>query len=344
MKRILSLNLLLAILFLNFSGCSKEKDAAKSMEQLHKENGVPVRIETVQLTQFSTRHSFHAVLTGIKESTASAMISDKVENILKNVGDKVQKDEVVITFPTDNPAAQYHQAKVGYEHAKSTMERMENLFKNGGISQQDFENAKTQYQVAQANWDAVKQTVRVQAPISGIISSIKVQESDNVKPGDALFTVSQTQKLKAKIWVSEEQVQNFKPGNKATAAWNGIELTGKIFQVDMSLNTKMQAFGVGVEFDNGDGKIMSGVNAEVTLFSEDNGAAVVVERKNIIQREDHSYVFVAEGDIAKLKEIQTGKIQDLDIVVLSGLNPGEKLITQGQMLLQDKSKIKIIEN
>lgn len=344
MKRILFLNLIAFILYINFAGCSKDKSTAKSMDQLHQENGVPVRIETIQTKPFATKNSFHAVLTGIQESTANAMIADKVERILKNVGDRVEKDEVVITFPTENPAAQYYQAKVAFEHATSTLERMKNLYENGGISLQDFENAKTQYKVTEANWNAVKQTVRVQAPIKGIISSIKVQESDNVKPGDALFTVSQTQQLKTKLWVSEEQIQDFKPGNQAIALWNGIELAGKVMQVDMSLNSKMQAFGVAIDFENRDFKVMSGINAEVTVFSQRESAAIVIERKNVIQKDNRAYVYVAEEGVAKLREIQTGKTQDLDIVVLAGLAPGEKIITQGQMLLQDNSKIKIIEN
>lgn len=343
MKRIIILNLLMIVVLLYLNNCSKTETNAKSMEQLHKENGTPVRVETVQTQSFSTKHKFNAVLTGIKESTANAMVADKIDKILKNVGDFVQKDEMVITFPTDNPAAQYYQAKVGYEHAKSTVERMENLFKNGGISQQDYENAKTQYKVAEANWNAVKQTVKVKAPISGIISSIKVQESDNVNPGDALFTVSQTQRLKTKIWVSENQIQDFSVGNEAIAAWNNIILSGKVTQVDMSLNGQMQAFGVAIEFENKNSKVMSGVNAEITVLSDSDSSSIVIERKNVIHRENRSYVFIAEKNTAKLKEIQIGKAQELDVVVMAGLKPGEKLITQGQMLLQDGDKIKVIE-
>ncbi|MBN2009999.1 efflux RND transporter periplasmic adaptor subunit [candidate division KSB1 bacterium] len=329
---------------LMMSGCTKEQTQAKSMEQLHEENGIPVRVESVVQKPLTSEHTYFAVLTGILESTASAHVGDKVDKILYRVGDSVQKDAVVITFPTDNPAAQYYQAKVGYEHAEATVKRMENLFNNGGISQQEYENARTQYMVSKANWDAVKQAVKVQAPISGTITSINVQESDNVHSGDALFTISQTSKLKAKLWVPESQIHDVAIGNPTTATWNGITLEGTVTQVDMSLNTKQQAFGVAVEFENPDQKVMSGVNAEIEIIAAANRSAVVIERKNIVMKDNRAYVFVADKGAAVAREITIGKELGLDVEVKSGLRPGDSLITEGQMLLSNGTKINIIKN
>ena len=84
-------------------------------------------------------------MSGIKESNASAMVSDKVDKIHYRVGDKVRKDAVVVSFPTDNPAAHYYKAKVGFEHAQATLKRMQKLHENGGISLQDYENTRTHY-------------------------------------------------------------------------------------------------------------------------------------------------------------------------------------------------------
>ena len=199
MKKALLLISSLGIIVQFFAGCTGKKQDAKSMEQLYKENGVPVKVKTVVDRPFTTEHVFHAVLTGIKESTAGAAVADKVEKIHFKVGDRVEKDQVVISFPIDNPAAQYNQAKVAFEHAKSTLQRMKNLYENGGISLQEYENTKTQFQVTKANWQAVQQSVKVKAPISGIITQIDVQESDNVRREDKLFTVSQTHRLKARL-------------------------------------------------------------------------------------------------------------------------------------------------
>ncbi len=324
------------------SSCTKSESQSKSLEQIYKEKGVPVTIKQIEKNKFSIENTFHSTLSGIQESNASAMVADKVEKIYYKVGDYVEKDAVVISFPTDNPSAQYNQTKSAYELAKTTLDRMTNLYNSGGISLQDFDNTKTQFKVAEANWDAVRQSIMVKAPISGTISQINVQESDNVSPGDALFTVSQTQKLKGKLWASESQAAVIKVGNNVTAKWQGLIIEGRVSQVDLSLNTSMQAFGVWVELNNSGKRFKSGINAEITIYSGEGDETIIVERKNVIVEENSNYVFVNQSGKAQKREIKTGRTQGLDIEVVEGLSVGDQLIVGGQMLLKDGEKIRVI--
>ena len=324
------------------AGCTKEKNTAKSMEQLYKENGVPVKVDTVVKKTMSNTYTSHAVLSGIKESTASAKLADEVDKSYFAVGDVVDKDAVVVSFPKDNPAAQYNQARVAFEHAEATMKRMKNLYENGGISLQDFENADTQYKVAKANWQSVQQTVNVKAPIRGTITQINVQESDNVHPGDELFTISQTNRLKAKIWVAEKQIADIQKGASAVASWSGQSIMGRVAQVDMSLDQNSQSFGVVVEFDNGAGKIRSGANAEIKINSRNSIQAIFINRKNILKQGDEDVVFVATNGAAQKRPVELGRMIGLEVEVLSGLEEGEALITKGQLLLADGAKIRLV--
>ncbi|NIA31364.1 MAG: efflux RND transporter periplasmic adaptor subunit, partial [Actinobacteria bacterium] len=254
-----------------------------------------------------------------------------------------KKDQVVVSFPTDNPAAQYYQTKVSFEHAQATLKRMKNLYESGGISLQEFENTKTQFKVVKANWEAVKQFVKVQAPISGIITQINVQESDNVHAGDALFTISQTFKLKSKFWVSESEIKDIHTGDSASATWGDVTIKGRVSQVDLSLDSKKQAFGVAVEFDNFQKQIKSGVNAKIMIQSGGGGEGILIDRKNLVKMENKNIVFVAINGIAKEREIILGKSLGLDVEVTKGLNPGDLLITEGQLLLKNGDKIRIID-
>ena len=97
------------IVLILLPACSGEGEQAKSMEQIYKEEGVPVKIAEIKPQHFEKMLTYHAVLTGIEESTVSAQITDRVERVLVNIGDYVKKDQVLITFPMDNPSAQYQQ-------------------------------------------------------------------------------------------------------------------------------------------------------------------------------------------------------------------------------------------
>jgi RND family efflux transporter MFP subunit len=250
---------------------------------------------------------------------------------------------VVLTFPTDNPAAQYFQAKVSFENATATLERMESLFEDGGISRQELDNTRTLYGVAKANWDAAQQAVRVRAPLTGILTQLNVRASDNVEPGEVLFTVSRTGRLKARLWVPESQITDMTVGAGATATWGRTTLEGKVTQVDMSLNSSKQAFGVLTEFDNPDFQVLSGVNADIKIMIPTGRDAIVVSRRSIFQEDSRRFVYVADGEVARKREVVQGRTHGLKVEITEGLSDGDVLITEGGMLLDEGVKINIVE-
>ncbi len=331
-------------LVLGFSNCTKEKTEAKSMEQIYREEGVPVKTLKVIPKEFKTVFSFHSVLTGIKESTAYAAMGDKVEKIHFKVGDYVKKDSVLVTFPIDSPSARYYQAKVAFENAKTAFQRIENLYRIGGISLQDRDNAKTRYEVARADWEAVRQMVNVKAPISGHVTKVHVSETDNVDKETALVTISRTDRMKSAIWVSEEEIFDVKKGMSATAVWKGNTIEGKVMEVDMAMNSMKKAFRAVVEFDNPDNRLKAGTTVEINITTSNNPEAIVMERKNILKEKGKYVVYVVKNGKAKKRNITLGKEQGLDVEIAEGLNPGDELVVEGQMLLEDGSKVKIVSS
>lgn len=342
MKRFFASTILLSFLLLAV-GCSRENVEAKSTEQIHRENGIPVKVEKIEPETVSESYEYYAVLSGSEESVASAALADRVESVLKRVGDTVQKNEVVVTFPKDNPSAQYYQAKIGLDHAGTTLARIQKLYDSGGISRQELDNTRTQFEIAQANFDAVTQAVDVRAPISGRISQLKVRETDNVSPGDVLFKVSNINKLKAQIWVTEEQAFRLAVGDKAKASWHGQTLAGKVTQIDLALDRDMQAFGVIAEFSNPGNKLNSGINALVNLIPKNGHKSIVIERKHIVYDGDTPHVYVKENNLAVFRKVTTGRSLDTSVEILAGLDPGETLITSTQHLLTDGAKVLVVE-
>lgn len=341
-NQIFILILFIPIVFMLVS-CSSDQAESKSIEQLHQENGIPVNVQIIEKTHHVSAITYNAVLTGIKESNASAMVGDRIEKIHKQVGDFVKKNDIVISLPTDNPAAQYMQAKVANEHAQTTLKRMESLYQSGGISLQELDNVKTQTKVTEANWKAVRQSIKIKAPIAGTITQMNVSESENVGPGDVLFKVSDTRQLKAHLWVNESAIQILKIGDEAKALWNQIELNGQVVQIDQALNNAQQAFGVRVEFDNPGQKVMSGINAEIQLISKSDNAGIWIERKNLVDHKTGKAVYIAKDGAAQLTPVEIGRQIDLDVEVTRGLKESDILIISSQPLLEDGAKINIIQ-
>lgn len=332
--------LILAGLFVQ--GCSKDAKESQTLTEIYAEQGLPVKVETLDKNPFAVFYSASAVLTGIQESTAHAMVADQVDDILRQVGDAIQKDDIIITFPTNNPSAKYMQAKVNVEHMRTTLERMKSLYESGGISRQELDNVAAQCEVAEANWDAAQQTVLVRAPIAGILTRIDVQKSDNVNPGDPLFTVAQTKQLKTQLWVSENQISEIHKGDKATALWNNLEIEGQVSQVDLSLNSRMQAFGVQVEFDNSQQTMRAGINAEIQIHSTQNQTFVIVARRNLVKFGNEYIVYKLAGDRAVKQPVVLGRQIGLDVEIRQGLNEGDTIITEGASLVEDGQRVRVV--
>ncbi|MEZ5357269.1 MAG: efflux RND transporter periplasmic adaptor subunit [Candidatus Zixiibacteriota bacterium] len=326
------------------SGCSDGETQTRSMEQIYAEEGVPVRVEEVTPQAFVQEKEYTAVLSGIIESSEFAMIADRIDKINAKVGDYVEKNAVIIEFPTDNPTANYYQAKVQFENAQARFNRMKQYFETGGLSQQAYDDAEASFRVAEANWDAVKQSVLVRAPFSGVLTQLNVRESDNVEKEDKLFTVSRTDRLKAQVWIPDTEIENISVGLPAHAKWQGRELTGKIVQVDRSADVHRRAFGAIVEFDNPSSLLPSGTTADININVYSNDAAIVTERKNIMSDEFGPYVFIVKGNKAEKHYVTLGKTSLLSVEVLEGLSAGDTLITEGQMQLESGALVKIISD
>ncbi len=334
---------ILVIIFMTIIlACSEEEKDNRSMEQIYREEGVPVTTRKIMPQMFMVQRSYNAVLTGLEQSSAYAKVGDKVEKVFVKVGEYVKKDQILLTFPINNPKAQYFQAKIGYENAKLAYERIANMYQTGGISKQQLDNARANYDVAAANWDAAQQTVIVKAPISGFVTKVNIRESDNVKKEAELFTISRMDRMKARVWITEKDASEVVIGLPAYAIWNGAKIEGTIVEVDMALNQKKQAFGAVVEFDNPKTILKFGITVEVFIRTYSNPGALVLQAKVLLREGDEYYVYKVVDGTAIKTPVKTGNRFKMFIEIVDGLTVGDEVVISGQMLLQPDTKIKVV--
>ncbi len=339
---------LIAAMFAAFSlvllsGCGQEeKKETKSMEQIRKEEGVPVKTITVEREKFEKYLSFFSRLKGIKESTKYSTTQDEIKRINYRVGDYVKEDSIVVEFPKDNPAIQYEQTKLAYENSKKTYGRMKALLDEGEVSQAKFDGVETQYLVNKRNYESMRQMLFVEAPISGTLIELNFNEGDDVPARKPMFTIAQLHRMIAEMWVSEEEALQLRKGMPAYIEWYGERFDGRITQISMQMDARKRAFKVEAEFHNPGKKLKSGITADVKIKAYDKEEAIAIPR-NLIQKDgDSRYVFLAYGDKAVRTPVQTGLQSGLDVEITSGLETGDKVITKGLSLLEDGRKIKII--
>jgi len=325
-------------------GCGSDaKQESKSMEQIRTEEGVPVKVEEVSYKSFQKKLSFFTQLEGIKEATKASMVGGRIEKILAKVGDHVVKDQVIIQFAEDNPGLQYEQAKSALDNAEKTYRRMKALLEAGETSQAGFDGAETNYLVSKRNFESLKQMLYVQAPFTGTIVEMKVNESDNVKNEVPLFKIAQINMMRAKVWANEEEIVMIKKGMKAYTEIGGKRFNGRVSDISMAIDPMRRAYYAEVEFENPGLALKSGMTADVKILVYDNPKAIVVPRNVVMKDADGMYVFIANNNTAAKRYISNGRDEGINYEITSGLQTGEKLITQGIALVSNGTKVKVIQ-
>lgn len=335
--------ILTALILILISACGKKQEEGKSMEQIYSEEGIPIRQTVVEPSTFRQNLLYNATLNGMEETTVQAMVSDVITRINAKVGDRVVKDQIIVCFPQNTPSAQYEQALTAFNSIKTTYERMQRLFAQGAISQQDLDNVETQYKVSKANLEVSDKMINVRAPISGIITAMNVNPSERAYPGKDLFTVASTNGYKAVVMVPDTEITKFRKGAKATATWLDTTISGRVSEISLAMDSSTKAFRVEVAFPGMNKKINYGVTAEISIEILTKPNVIVVERHQIQSNNGTKYVWLNQDGKAVKREITTGLDNTLTYEVTSGLNPGDILITEGLNLLTEDAKLRVIE-
>ncbi len=342
--KFMKLGIILVISAFLIQSCGqKQKVASKSMDEIRKEQGVPVRVMNISQQDLTLRFNYMSTLEGYRQSVVTSMVGDKVEKFSFKVGAAVKENQVVVEFPTDNPALQFEQAKVSFDNLKKMYDRMKALLAGGETSQQNFDNTETQYLVAKRNYESLKQMLFVESPISGLIVEKNVEEGQKVKNGDKLFTVAQIDKMKAIFWVNDQELQYIKNGMGVEIKLNDKVYKGHISEVALAQDQMRKAFKIEAEFPNPKHELKVGMTVEISFVYYNNPQAIVIPRSAIALISGKNYVYLADGNTATAQEVQIGKAQGDQVEIISGLKPNDKIISEGVNLLTNGIKVKIQE-
>jgi len=331
--------LVLALLIMGVIGCSKKE--SKSIQALQKISGIPVTVQKIEQEFFSKKILFSSTLIAYRQTSKYSPIASEVSKINFQEGDYVSKGEVVIQYPKDNASSNFLQAQSAFQNSKKSFDRMQKIYKKGGIAKQTLDNVQTKYEVDKANFDAASKSIAIVSPMDGYITSINVSLTENVDKEQALFTVSNLSKIKAKLLASEDQILQMKIGQKVIAFWRNIKIEGVLTNIAVSMDQKSKSFVCYAEFDNRDRKILSGVMADIYVEIYKNSKAITVPTKLVVDDKKGQFVYVVKELSAQKCYIETKNENKTSLEITSGLEVGDLLIIKGNNTVYQGVKVEI---
>lgn len=231
--------------------------------------------------------------------------------------------------------------KVAYETARKEYERMEQLVGDKIVSAKDFEQARLNYENAKAAYDAVggKETakgVSVVSPLTGYLKNLQVKEGDYVAVGQPLATISQNSRLVLRADVSEKyypslpmiQSANFRTPYDNTL-YKLSDLHGRLLSYGKASGTDSFYVPVTFEFDN-KGAVIPGSFVEIYLLTSPMENVISVPVSALIEEQGVYSVFIRlDEEGYKKQEVTLGANNGSEVQILSGLTPGDQVVTRG---------------
>lgn len=335
MKKIVYLLVMVAVMM---TGCTK-KDSKKDSK---KDEAIAVKVEKVSKEEIDQIYEFATTVdAGVKNFITSAG-GTRIEKIWVEVGQKVGQGQKLVTMENTNLAT----SKAQLDNMKVEVSRMEALFVSGGISKQQLDQLKTQYDVAKRNIDNLEKNITLTSPISGIITMRNFDNGD-VSGAQPILQVMQITPVKLKFNINESFYSKIKLGMKVKASvevFEGEEFGGQISLIAPTIDPLTRTFMVEAKFTNSNQKLRPGMFGRVEL-NLGKAMKVIIPDRAIIKQSgtNNKYVFIEKDGVVEYRQVELGRRMGDKYELLSGVNDGENVVITGQSRLLDGKNVVVVK-
>lgn len=307
-----------------------------------------VAVTPAELGEISTYYKATASLDPDKQAEVLARVQGPVKRIVAEEGDDVREGQVLLVIDDTEYRHRLTQAKVALDQQKSTFARIENIIAQGLISREEFDNASSDLDAAQAAYELAALELswcEVRAPFGGRIVRRAVDQGQNVSSGTALFTIVDMHRLLARVHVPAREFRRIQTDQPVefTVDSTGDRLTGRIDLVSPIVDPRTGTIKVTVEITEYPATTRPGDFAEVSIVTDKHTDALVVPNLAVMTDKEQRIVYVADGDTARRAIVEVGYEDDQFVEILGGIERGTKVVVQGQRSLSDGQPIKILD-
>jgi RND family efflux transporter MFP subunit len=327
---------------------------------------MPVAVQPVALNAVPAGDTYVATIKGRQSATLQPQIDGNLTKILVKSGDVVKAGQLLMQVDplkqmatVESQQASEAQQKATFDYNQADLARQEQLYKDGIISKQaydqavqSFQNSKAGLNAAQALTSTQKEQLayyQIRAPFDGVVGDIPVHVGDYVSATTVLTTVDEYKDLEAYIYISTDRAASVRNGlavDLLDEAGNVLAKTAIDF-VSPQVDNNLQGILAKAAVPKSSEKLRNGqiVNARVTWGTTQQPTVPVLAVTRIGGQD---FVYVAApgpsgGYAAHLESVTLGAPVGNVYPVLGGLKTGDKVIVSGIQLLQEGAPVQPME-
>jgi len=292
---------------------------------------VTAHAEDVDVTNTFTSNVEPYVTNNIVSQSAGRIVSINAE-----VGQKVRKGQLLAKMDDVNLA----KTRMQYINDSTELDRLTQLYNIGAISQADYDMAKLSLNITKKTYNNLAENTYLRSPINGVVTARNYDQGDMYSMAQPIFVVEQIQPVKMLVNISESlftQVHKGMEFDITVDAYPGEVFKGTVNLLYPTISSATHTFPVEVICTNSDERLRPGMFARVTATFGTNHHIVVPDIAVVKQQgSGEHFVYVLKSDnTVKYTLVELGKRLGNRYEIVSGLNEGDRIVTEGQVRLKD---------
>jgi RND family efflux transporter MFP subunit len=292
-------------------------------------------------------------LKPVKDVTITTPYPELIDAVLVKEGEAVRKGQPLARLRTESLAPAAASAEAQRRSADADYVRMQNLFKEGAVSQRDVETAEAQFRAAEAlaaYADKRFKEATVRSPFDGVVAKRMVQGGDRLGDGGEMFRVVNTSELELEASVPGEAVGAVKVGAPVVLAVSGLEgvtIHGRVARVNATADPATRQVRLYVTVPNRDRRLVGDLFASGRVQLGHVSGVLAVPTSGIRTGLDGAtYAWFIVNGRAERRPVTGGlrdEMRDL-LEVVSGVKDGETIITGPIETLDQGQQVQVVDD
>ncbi|MEN8152652.1 MAG: efflux RND transporter periplasmic adaptor subunit [Acidobacteriota bacterium] len=330
---------------------SKLEEEIKKSPSYKPDNGIFVSVSELKPDKFEHYFIVNGNVEAVKEAFISPELGGQIKKIYTREGDRVNKGTLLAELNSDIIKSSILEVENSLALAETVFKKRDGLWKKNIGSEIEYLQSKNNKESLEKKIKTLKYQLnlsRIIAPINGIVDRIDKKRGELAVPGAPLMQLVNLNTLYIKSDVSEFYLSKIKKGDNAEITFPSfpdIKINAKILRVGNVVNPQNRTFRITIEISNKKEILKPNMVAVIKLrdFIDNNS---LTAPSLIIKKDTKGFylykVSDKKGDIeAEKVYVKTGLTSNDNTRIISGLNPGDRIIVKGYNLVKNGSKIRL---
>ena len=323
------------------SSCGARKQEAAPVEE---EKTAIVEVYTTVKETVSHETGYATTVKANIVNNITPQNAGRIRKLNVEVGDFVKPGQILAEIDR----VQLDQAALKLKNDEAELERCRQLYKEGGLSQSEFESMELAFKVSKSSYDNLLENTVLRSPISGVVTARNYDVGDMYSMSSPIYTVQQISPVKLLVAVSEADYTKVSKGDKVTVladALPGEVFKGSVVRLYPTMDAVSHTFNVEVQVANSSARLRPGMYAKASLNMGDTDSVVIPDAAVVKQQgSGQKLVYVLKADsTVEARIITLGRFFDGKYEVLSGLSEGETVVVKGQSVLKSGDKVEVVK-